>query len=69
MELVHEIQKNVWLKDFFWGIMKVPYTKNIRNLFQGPQFFVTERSLNHVVDKWKKIIQFGKKSWTNMPFH
>ena len=23
-------------KDFFWGIMKVPYTKNIHNLFQGP---------------------------------
>ena len=35
MELVHEIQKNVWLKDFFWGITKVPYTKNIHNLFQG----------------------------------
>ena len=29
-EPVHKIQ------DFFWGIMKVPYTKNIHNLFQGP---------------------------------
>ena len=27
------------------------------------------QSLNHVGDKWKKIIQFGKKSWPNMPFH
>ena len=26
-------------------------------------------SLNHVDDKWKKIIQLGKKSWTNMTFH
>ena len=33
---VHEIQKNIWPNDFFWGIMKVPYTKNIRNLFKGP---------------------------------
>ena len=33
---VHEIQKFFWPKDFFWGIMKVPYTKNIHNLFQGP---------------------------------
>ena len=23
-------------KDFFWGTMKVPFTKNIHNLFQGP---------------------------------
>ena len=23
-------------KDFFWGIMKVPYTKTIHNFFQGP---------------------------------
>jgi hypothetical protein len=40
-EPVHEIQKNFWPKDFFWGIMKVPYTKNIHNLFQGrpnPEF-------------------------------
>ena len=23
----------------------------------------------YIDDKWNKIIQFGKKSWTNMPFH
>ena len=28
-----EIQKLFWPKGFFWGIMKVPYTKNIHNLF------------------------------------
>ena len=28
--------KFFWPKDFFWGIMKVPYTKNIHNLFQAP---------------------------------
>ena len=32
-------------------------------------FLLPVRSLNHVDDKWKKIIQFGKKSWTNKPFH
>ena len=36
---------------------------------QKTQFFVTVRSRNHVGDKWKKIIQYGKKSWTNKPFH
>ena len=35
---------------------------------QKMQFFVM-LSLKHVVDKLKKIIQFGKKSWTNMSFH
>ena len=35
-EPVHEIQKIFWPKDFFWGIMKVPFTKIICNLFQGP---------------------------------
>ena len=35
-EPVHEIQKFFWPKDFFWGIMKVPFTKNIHNFFQGP---------------------------------
>jgi hypothetical protein len=35
-EPMHEIQKNFWPKDFFWCIMKVPYTKNICNLFKGP---------------------------------
>ena len=35
MAPVHEIQKNFLPKDFFRGIMKVPYTKNIQNLFQG----------------------------------
>ena len=34
-EPVHEIQKFFWPKDFFWGIMKVPFTKNIHNFFQG----------------------------------
>ena len=34
-EPVHEIQKFFWPKDFFWGIMKVPFTKIICNLFQG----------------------------------
>ena len=34
-EPVHEIQKKIWPKDFFLGIMKVPYTKNVHNLFQG----------------------------------
>ena len=33
---VHEIQKVFWPKVFFWGIMKVPSTKNIRNFFQDP---------------------------------
>ena len=35
-EPAHEIQKIFWPKDFFWGIMKVPFTKIICNLFQGP---------------------------------
>ena len=35
-EPVHEIQKFFWPKDFFWGIMKVPFTKNIHNFFQVP---------------------------------
>ena len=35
-ELVHEIQKIFWSKDFFWSIMKVPFTKNIHNIPQGP---------------------------------
>ena len=35
-EPVHEIQKILWPKDFFWGVMKVPYRKDIHNLFQGP---------------------------------
>ena len=36
---------------------------------QKTQFFVTLRSLNHADVKWKKIITFGEKSWTNLPFH
>ena len=40
-----------------------------QNNQQKTQFFVTLRSLDHVEDKWKKIIQFEKKSWTNMTFH
>ena len=35
-EPAHEIQKFIWPKDFFWGIMKVPFTENIHNFFQGP---------------------------------
>ena len=35
-EPVHEIQNFFCPKDFFWGTMKVPFTKNIHNLFQGP---------------------------------
>ena len=35
-ESVHEIQKKFWPKDFFSGIMKVPFTEIICNLFQGP---------------------------------
>jgi hypothetical protein len=35
-EPVHEIQKKIWPKDFFWSIMKVPYPKDIRNMSQGP---------------------------------
>ena len=35
-EPVHEIQKNFWHKDFFWGIMNVPFTKSIHNVPQGP---------------------------------
>ena len=35
-EPVHEIQKIFLPKDSFWGIMKVPFTKNIHNFFQGP---------------------------------
>ena len=34
-ESVHGIQ-NFCPKDFFWGTMKVPFTKNIHKLFQGP---------------------------------
>jgi hypothetical protein len=26
-------------------------------------------TLNRLENNWKKIIQFGKKSWINMPFH
>ena len=32
-----KFKKTFWPKDFFWGIMKVPYTKNIHNLLQGPE--------------------------------
>jgi hypothetical protein len=35
-EPVHEIKKKIWPKYFLWGIMKVPFTKNIHNLYQGP---------------------------------
>ena len=35
-EPVHEIQKKFLPKDFFWCIMKVPFTENIHNFFQGP---------------------------------
>ena len=35
-EPVHEIQKKIWPKDFFWGIMKVPFTKSIHNMPHGP---------------------------------
>ena len=34
-EPVHEIQK-ILPKNFFWGSMKVPFTKNTHNFFQGP---------------------------------
>ena len=34
-EPLHEIKKFFGSKDFFRGIMNVPYTKNIQNLFQG----------------------------------
>ena len=34
---VHEIQKFFLPKDFFRGIMKVPFTKDIHKFFQGPQ--------------------------------
>ena len=34
-EPVHEIQKIFLPKDFFRGIMQVPFTKNIHNFFQG----------------------------------
>ena len=35
-EPMNEIQIFFCPKDFFWGIMKVPFTKIICNLFQGP---------------------------------
>ena len=35
-EPVHEIQNFFWPKSIFWSIMKVPFTKIICNLFQGP---------------------------------
>ena len=35
-EPVHEIQNFFWQKDFFWGIMNVPFTKSIHNMPQGP---------------------------------
>ena len=34
-EPVHEIQKFFWLKDFFWSIMKMTFTKKISNMSQG----------------------------------
>ena len=34
---VHEIQKFFWPKDFFWSIMKMTFTKNISNMYQGPR--------------------------------
>ena len=34
-EPMHEIQKHFGPKDFFWGIMKVPFTKIIHNFFEG----------------------------------
>ena len=36
LSLCMKVKKNFWPKDFFWGIMKVPFTKIICNLFQGP---------------------------------
>jgi hypothetical protein len=35
-EPVHEIKKKIWLKAFFWNIMKMAIRKNIHNLSQGP---------------------------------
>ena len=35
-EPLHEIQKLFWPKNFFGSIMKMPLTKNIANMFQGP---------------------------------
>ena len=35
-EPVHEIQIFFWPKDYFWGIMNVPFTKSIHNMPQGP---------------------------------
>ena len=35
-ELLHEIPKKFWPKDFFWGIRKIPCTNSIHNFFQGP---------------------------------
>ena len=34
-EPVHEIQKIFWQKDFFLGIMNVPFTKSIHTMPQG----------------------------------
>ena len=31
-----KFKKKIQPKDFFWGNIKVPYTKNIHNLFKGP---------------------------------
>ena len=34
-ELMYGIQF-FWLKDFFWSVMKMTFTKNIPNMSQGP---------------------------------
>ena len=80
---VHEIQICSCPKDFFWGIMKVPYTKNILNFFQGqpnPGFrsvkVQTETFLKKDSRDFKKYFYLGflrmpskpgKQNW-KMPF-
>ena len=54
---VHEIQKSFWPKDFFWGIMKVPFTKGIHNFVQG------QPNLGFRLVKVQTESFFKKDSW------
>ena len=59
-EPVHEIQNVFWPKDFFWSIMKVPFSKNMKTfpLSQGPPnpgFRSVKKDSRH----FKNYFQFG----------
>ena len=75
-EPVHEIQKFFRPKDFFWGIVKVPFTKNIHNLYQGPSNpgfrsvkVQTETFLKKDSRDFKNSFQFRSVSYTHLRAH